>query len=234
RNVVDPDDIIAGYGADTARWFMLSDSPPDRDVIWTEAGVEGAHRFVQRIWRLVNDVASHSASSSDGGNGEELLRAAHRTLDKVDAMIADLRFNTAVAQLYTLVNTLEDAVRKLRTGSDVKTLPGLHDAVAMLVQMFAPMMPHLAEECWKVLGHQGSVAEAAWPTADPGLVSENEITLPVQVNGKKRADLVVPADATREAIVAATLELDVIRNVLAGKDPKRVIVVPGRIVNVVV
>ncbi|MCB1459766.1 MAG: leucine--tRNA ligase, partial [Nitratireductor sp.] len=106
RNVVDPDDIIAGYGADTARWFMLSDSPPDRDVIWTEAGVEGAHRFVQRIWRLVNDVASHSASSSDGGNGEELLRAAHRTLDKVDAMIADLRFNTAVAQLYTLVNTL--------------------------------------------------------------------------------------------------------------------------------
>ena len=229
RNVVDPDDIIASYGADTARWFILSDSPPDRDVIWTEAGVEGAHRFVQRVWRLVNDVSENAEASS--GSGDDILRAAHRALDKVDAMIADLRFNTAVAQLYTLVNTLEDAARKVKAGT---AQPGLSTAVSMLVQMFAPMMPHLAEECWKLLGHEGSVAESAWPVADAALVAENEITLPVQINGKKRADLVVPANASQEAIVTATLELDVIRNALAGAAPKRVIVVPGRIVNVVV
>ncbi|MEZ5873010.1 MAG: leucine--tRNA ligase [Nitratireductor sp.] len=228
RNVVDPDDIIASYGADTARWFMLSDSPPDRDVIWTEAGVEGAHRFVQRVWRLVNDTADNAELA--GGNGVEILRAAHRALDKVDAMIADLRFNTAVAQLYALVNTLEEAARKVRAGS---AQPGLATAVSMLIQMFAPMMPHLAEECWKVLGMDGSVAETAWPDLDTALIVENEISLPVQVNGKKRADITVAANASQDAIIAATLELDVVRNVLAGGTPKRVIVVPGRIVNVV-
>jgi leucyl-tRNA synthetase len=232
RNTVDPDDIISSYGADTARWFMLSDSPPDRDVIWTEAGVEGAHRFVQRIWRMTNDVASivpdarRSATQPD-----DLLRLAHRTLARVDTMISELRFNSAVAQLYTLANAIEEAIRSGRSGSPVGSIG---EVMRLMIQMIAPMMPHLAEECWTTLGHAGLVAQSEWPKADPALVAEDELVLPVQINGKKRCDITVSADASEDDIVAATLALDVVRKALDGARPKKVIVVPRRIINVVV
>jgi leucyl-tRNA synthetase len=231
RNTVDPDDIIASYGADTARWFMLSDSPPDRDVIWTEAGVEGAHRFVQRIWRLANEVAALPEKDGSAAESDALLRLAHRTLAKVDAMISELRFNSAVAQIYTLANAIEDAVRQARNG---KPADHLRDVTKLAVQMIAPMMPHLAEECWQVLGGTALVAETPWPSADPALLAEDELVLPVQVNGKKRGDLTIAATAQEADIVAATLALDVIQKALNGAAPRKVIVVPGRIVNVVV
>jgi leucyl-tRNA synthetase len=232
RNTVDPDDIISSYGADTARWFMLSDSPPDRDVIWTEAGVEGAHRFVQRIWRMTNDVVSLSSETRNKHAGrDDLLRSAHRTLARVDAMISELRFNSAVAQLYTLANALEDAIRSAREGQPSGSL---RDAMVLMIQMLAPMMPHLAEECWNALRQPGLVAESPWPKADPQLVAEDELILPVQINGKKRCDITVSASASEDDIVAATLALDVVMNALDGGRPKKVIVVPKRIVNVVI
>ncbi|MBE7204081.1 MAG: leucine--tRNA ligase, partial [Parafilimonas terrae] len=225
KNVVDPDDIIASYGADTARWFMLSDSPPERDVIWTEEGVQGAARFVQRVWRLVNAA---NAATGDGTADLTLRKAAHRALASVGEDVERLRFNRCVAHIYTLANALDEALR----GSVSR--PAAQEAAGILVQLIAPMMPHLAEECWSALGRSGLVAAASWPEAEAGLLVEDEITLPVQINGKKRADVTVPRDADAKAVEAATLALDAVQKVLDGKAPRKVIVVPGRIVNLVV
>ena len=226
KNVVDPDDIIASYGADTARWFMLSDSPPERDVIWTEEGVQGAARFVQRVWRLVHGTA---AANGPGGPGDAVLRkAAHKALAAVGEDIERLRFNRCVAHIYTLANALDEGLR----GGASAAAAG--EAARILVQLIAPMMPHLAEESWRVLGGEGLVAEASWPQADQALLVEDEITLPVQINGKKRADVTVPRDADAKAVEAATLALEPVQRALEGRPPKKVIVVPGRIVNLVV
>ncbi|HEX9321024.1 MAG TPA: leucine--tRNA ligase [Xanthobacteraceae bacterium] len=239
RNTVDPDDIIATFGADTARWFMLSDSPPDRDVIWTEEGVQGAGRFAQRLWRLVSDIAEITVGqvhrNEDRQAALEIRRDAHRTLDKVTRAIEDLRFNTAVAFIYSQANSLEMAVRDAagRGGAGAAEHAALREAGDMLVKMFAPMMPHLAEECWTALGRKSLVAEASWPALEEKLLVEETVTLPVQVNGKKRADVTVARDAGTPDIEAAVLELEAVRRALAGKTPKKVIVVPQRIVNVV-
>ena len=224
KNVVDPDDIIASYGADTARWFMLSDSPPERDVIWTEEGVQGAARFVQRVWRLV-----HGAAAADGsGDALALRKAAHRALAAVGEDIEKLRFNRCVAHVYTFANALDEAIR-----AGVAREAAV-EAATILVQLVAPMMPHLAEACWQVLGKPGLAAQAPWPAFDPALLVEDEITLPVQINGKKRADVTVPRDAGAAAVEAATLALEAVQKVLEGRAPRKVIVVPGRIVNIVV
>ncbi|AWI91622.1 leucine--tRNA ligase [Methylobacterium sp. DM1] len=226
KNVVDPDDIIASYGADTARWFMLSDSPPERDVIWTEEGVQGAARFVQRVWRLVHGAA---AANGQGAPGDAALRkAAHKALAAVGEDIERLRFNRCVAHIYTLANALDEGLR----GNASAAAAG--EAARILVQLIAPMMPHLAEESWRVLGGAGLVAEASWPQADQALLVEDEVTLPVQINGKKRADVTVPRDADTKAVEAATLALEPVQRALEGRSPKKVIVVPGRIVNLVV
>ena len=225
KNVVDPDDIIASYGADTARWFMLSDSPPERDVIWTEEGVQGAARFVQRVWRLVNAA---SAAHGDGAADAALRKAAHRALASVEEDVERLRFNRCVAHIYTLGNALEEALRNGAAGGATR------EAAGILVQLIAPMMPHLAEECWSALGQAGLVAETPWPQVDRALLVEDEITLPVQINGKKRADVTVPRDADAKAVEAAVLALDAVQRALEGKTPRKVIVVPGRIVNLVV
>jgi leucyl-tRNA synthetase len=236
KNVVDPDDIIASYGADTARWFMLSDSPPDRDVIWTEAGVEGAHRFVQRVWRLVaeasevlKDVAGAPARE---GDAVAISKLAHKTVKAVGADIERLGFNKAVARLYELVNALAPRVQALATANDAEK-GALRDAFDKLVVMVAPMMPHLAEECWAVLGGEGMVANQPWPKFDAALTVDDEITLPVQVNGKKRGDLTIARDADQSAVEAAALALDAVQKALEGKAPRKIIVVPQRIVNVV-
>nr|WP_042671710.1 leucine--tRNA ligase [Methylobacterium sp. B34] len=225
KNVVDPDDIIASYGADTARWFMLSDSPPERDVIWTEEGVQGAARFVQKVWRLVNAAGQ---AAGDGAADLTLRKAAHRALASVQDDIERLRFNRCVAHIYTLANALEDGLRGPVSAGAAQ------EAAGILVQLIAPMMPHLAEECWSVLGRGGLVAQAPWPETEAGLLVEDEITLPVQINGKKRADVTVPRDADAKAVEAATLALEAVQKVLEGKAPRKVIVVPGRIVNLVV
>lgn len=239
KNVVDPDDIIASYGADTARFFVLSDSPPDRDVIWSEAGVEGAHRLVQRIWRLISEAAPALAAAKPvparDGTGLAVSQAAHRTLKAVEADYDRLNFNKAIARLYELVNTLAGPLTELAKTSDDAAMAGaLRDAVEILIHLFAPIMPHLAEQCWVEIGGTTLIAESAWPRYDDALVVENTITLPVQINGKKRGDLTIARDADQSAVERAALELEAVRTALDGRVPKKVIVVAQRIVNVVV
>ncbi|WP_342360120.1 leucine--tRNA ligase [Terrarubrum flagellatum] len=227
KNVVDPDDILGSWGADTARWFMLSDSPPERDVIWTEDGVQGAYRYAQRVWRLVNQVKSAQRIADDIAHAEAILKAAHKTLEQVERAIEGLGFNRAVAFLYTLTNTLESEAGKAKAPTALRT------ATFMLLQMMAPMMPHLAEECWAALEGGGLAAEAPWPTLDRAKLIEEQITLPVQVNGRKRADVTVARDADDKEIESAVLALDAVQRAMEGRPVRKFIVVPQRIVNVV-
>jgi leucyl-tRNA synthetase len=242
KNVVDPDDIIATYGADTARWFMLSDSPPDRDVIWSEEGVRGATRFVQRVWRIINAAAPHLPTSGtpvpkDHAKATELRAITHHAINDVAAGIERLRFNTAIAKLYTFVGTLQELVDDPAAMATVQKDPAcaaaLREAFDVLAKLISPMMPHLAEECWRALGHEGFVATAEWPQIERDLLVEDTMTLPVQVNGRKRADLTVGRAASNPEIEAAVLALDAVKRALEGKAPKKVIIVPQRIVNVV-
>lgn len=242
KNTVDPDDIIATYGADVARWFMLSDSPPDRDVIWSDERVQGASRFVQRLWRLVNESAEVAKSApgarpaSFGTDALTLRKAAHGALDKVSSGIEKLHFNVCLANIREFANALAEVL-----GQEGKPVPdrtpdtawAVREAAVILVQLFSPMMPHLAEACWDVLGQPGLVSEAEWPQIERDLLVEDTVTLVVQVNGKKRGDVTVPRGAQNPEIEAAVLALDAVKLALGGKAVRKVIVVPMRIVNVV-
>jgi leucyl-tRNA synthetase len=237
KNTVDPTDIIDTYGADTARWFMLSDSPPERDVIWTEDGVQGAWRFVQRVWRLIGDIAEKTEPRGGkapevDGKALDLRRASHKTLAAVSADLEGLGFNRAVARLYELVNTISKVFNEGE--ADAGTEYAVREAADYLVQMMAPMMPHLAEECWSALGHDNLISEASWPQADEALLSDDTVTYPIQINGKKRGELTIAKEASKDEVEAATLALDAVKKALEGKAPKKIIVVPQRIVNVVV
>jgi leucyl-tRNA synthetase len=235
KNVVDPDDIIASYGADTARWFMLSDSPPERDVIWTEAGVEGAHRFVQRLWRIVSEAAPALAGVTPAASDGAVSKAAHRAVKAVGEDIEKLAFNKAVARLYELANTLSGPVAEIAAGKASEAeKAAARQALDMLVAMIAPMMPHLAEECRAALGGEGLAAEQPWPAFDPALTVDNEFVYPVQINGKKRGDLTIARDADQGAVESAVMDLDFVLKALEGRKPRKLIVVPQRIVNVVV
>jgi leucyl-tRNA synthetase len=238
RNTVDPDDIISTYGADVARWFMLSDSPPDRDVIWSDERVQGASRFVQRLWRLVNEAAdiartAPAARPSSFGTGALALRkAAHGALDKVSTGIERLHFNVCLAYIREFSNTLSEVLaREGRPSPDLAWVA--REAVVILVQLFAPMMPHLAEESWQVLGQPGLVSEAAWPQIERDLLVEDTVTMVVQVNGKKRGEVTVASGAQNPEIEAAVLDLDAVKQALGGKTVRKVIIVPKRIANVV-
>jgi leucyl-tRNA synthetase len=236
KNVVDPDDIIAHYGADTARLFIVSDSPPDRDIIWTDAGVTGAGRQVQRISRLVDEVAGRSSvkkgaplPASFGPEALALRRTAHKALNAVGQNIEGLRYNVAVAQMYELTNALSGAAAKSGEGLDW----AVREAAELLVRMMGPMLPHLAEDCWERLGYNTLLADQPWPEADPALLVDDQITIAVQVNGKRRDELTVARTATKEEIEAAALRLDAVSRALEGRAVAKVIVVPQRIVNVV-
>jgi leucyl-tRNA synthetase len=235
KNLVDPDDIIEHWGADCARWFMLSDSPPERDVIWTETGVAGAGRFIQRIWRLLGDIEAKAARKDAprpadfGDEALELRRATHKTLDAVGRQIEALRFNVAVAQLYELSNAVTAALAKQGDGLDW----ALREAIEHLVQMIGPMMPHLAEECWARLGYNTLLADQPWPPAEAALLVDDRVTIAVQVNGKRRDELTVARSASKEEIEAAALKLEGVVRAIEGRPVKKVIVVPQRIVNVV-
>ncbi len=216
---------------------MLSDSPPERDVIWTEEGVQGAWRFVQRLWRLIGEIADitgpQNRPATFGPEAQKVRKAAHRALANVSDDIARLRFNRCVAHIYEFANALSDAIGTAETAPAPDFAWALREAADILVRLFHPMMPHLAEECWAALGHKTLIATEAWPQLEAELLVENTITLPVQINGKKRADVTVARDARKDVIEAAVLALDEVKRALDGKSPKKVIVVPQRIVNVV-
>jgi leucyl-tRNA synthetase len=217
RNTVDPEPIVDQYGADAVRWFMLSDSPPERDLEWSEAGIEGAWRFMQRLWRI--------AEGEGAGEGADpaLERKLHQTIAAVGANIEALAFNKAVANIYELANALEKA-----PASAARTA-----AVETLLRLVAPMVPHVAEEAWTAAGRNGLIADAPWPEADPALLVEDEVTIAIQVNGKLRDTVRAAKGAAREELEAMAVANSAVQRILAGAAPRKVIVVPDRLVNVV-
>ena len=217
RNTVDPEPIVDQYGADAVRWFMLSDSPPERDLEWSEAGIEGAGRFVQRLWRL--------AGTGEAGEGEDpaLDRKLHQTIAAVGANIEALAFNKAVANIYELANAIEKAPPSASR----------NEAATVMLRLVAPMVPHVAEEAWAAAGNPGLIADAKWPKADPALLVEDEVTIAIQVNGKLRDTIRTPRGAAKEELEALAVGNVAVQRILAGAAPRKVIVVPDRLVNVV-
>ncbi|MCK5495147.1 MAG: leucine--tRNA ligase, partial [Hyphomicrobiaceae bacterium] len=240
KNTVDLDEFVNKYGADVARWFVLSDSPPERDVIYTDVGVEGARRFVQRIWRLVDQGIEAAAKKGAarpkefGAEATVLRRTAHRTLDHVAKDFESLRFNVAVAQIYEFANVLGTAIGKSADQAAGEGLPwAVRESLELLVQIICPMMPHLAEECWARLGYNTLLANQPWPETEAALLVDDTITIAVQVNGKRRDELTIARTAGSDEIEAAALKLEPVVRALNGRPVKKVIVVPQRIVNVV-
>ncbi len=234
KNVVPPEEIADTYGVDCARWFLMSDSPPERDSEWTQSGVDGAARLVQRIWRLLNEALPNLApvGASPGevtGALLELRRAVHRTTHDLTQDLTQFRFNRGVARLYELVNTLASFGGKADGAGAV-----LREAYETLTLLIAPMMPHLAEEAWAALGHDRMIVYADWPKADPALVAQDSVTVAIQINGKRRDEITLRKDAPAGEVEAAVLAMESIARALAGAKPRKVIVVPNRIVNVVI
>ncbi len=229
KNVVPPEVIVDQYGADTIRWFMLSDTPPERDIEWTQAGAEGCWRFIQRVHRLVTEAVGLPPLGTKIGQTDgaalELRRATHRTIAAVTEDLEALRFNRAVARIYELANAIGDA-------GEV-TGPVRREALEALVLLSNPMMPHLAETCWEALGHAQMVARTGWPKADAALVRADTVTIAVQVNGKRRGEIEVATGEEEETVREKALSLETVQRALEGRSPKRVIVVKDRIVNVV-
>ncbi len=223
KNVVDPVEIIDRFGADTARWFVLSDSPPERDVEWTDAGAEAAARHLARVHRIAE--ATRHVPETGKGDDAALRRETHRAVHDVTLGIESFGFNTAVARLYAFAAALS----KSEAGRASQV-----EAARTMAQLMAPMTPHLSEEIWQMLGGEGLCATAPWPHADPGMLVEDELTMPIQINGKRRAEMKVARDAARGDVEAMALASDAVQKALAGGAPKKVIVVPGKIVNVVV
>jgi len=223
NNVVDPVAIIDAFGADTARWFVLSDSPPERDVEWTASGVEAANRHLNRVYKIVSEIIKDNTPNNE--NDTSLTKETHKAIHDVTMGLESFGFNSAIARLYGFTNILA----KSKAGADAKQA-----AAKALVQLMGPMTPHLAEELWADLGGDGLVVSADWPKADPNFLIDDEITLPVQINGKRRTEITVPQDTDLVEIEKITLRCEAVVKALNGNTPKKIIVVPGRIVNVVV
>ncbi len=239
KNTIDPDIFTGHYGADTARWFMLSDSPPERDVLWTEEGAQGAWRFIQRAWRLLHEglpllpKPNAKAPNSISAPAQALRRAAHRGLNAAGEEIEGLRFNRAIAAVYEFANALSAALQDKSAHSDPSFGFALREALSFFVHSINPIMPHLAEEGWSLLGYNTLIANESWPEVDRSLLIDDTVTIAVQVNGKRRDEIVVARNADRADVEAAALRLESVTRAVDGRPIKKVIVVPERIVNVV-
>ncbi|ATG41178.1 leucine--tRNA ligase [Phaeobacter piscinae] len=223
NNVVDPLHIISSYGADTARWFVLSDSPPERDVEWTASGAEAAHKHLNRVWNLCDRIGEMDPGASGNGD-EDLLREMHKAIRDVTLSIETFGFNAAIAKLYSFTNTLA----KSKAGTAAQK-----QAIMTLAQLMSPMTPHLAEDIWSHQGGEGLCATAPWPVADDSMLVEDSVTLPIQINGKRRGEITVAKDLAKDEVEKLALAHEAVQKALNGGAPKKVIVVPGRIVNVV-
>ena len=223
NNVVDPDDILAKFGADTARWFVLSDSPPERDVEWTASGAEATFKHISRVYRIASEIAAMDNAAGKGD--DDLLRAMHKAIEDVTSGVESFGFNAAIAKLYGFTS----ALAKSKAGGGAK-----REAMRVLAQLMSPMTPHLSEEIWTMLGGQGLVINAPWPVADPKMLVLDTVTMPIQINGKRRSEIAVAADMPKDELEKLVLGLDIVVAALNGAAPKKLIVVPGRIVNIVI
>ena len=227
KNVVDPVDIVTRFGADTARWFMLSDSPPERDVEWTASGAEAASKFLARVYRLAEETgAAPDAPDRNAPDRDDpdLTRAAHRAIDEVTRALDGFAFNKAIAKLYELANAVG---RSQASGEPRRAV------LRIVAQLMAPMVPHLAEDVWALSGGHGMAVDAPWPTADAAALVQDSVTLPIQINGKRRGEITVPAAMSPADVEQAVLADEAVQRFLNGQPPRKLIVVPGRIVNVV-
>ena len=235
KNTIDPEDIIDRYGADTARWFMLSDTPPERDIEWTEAGAEGAWRFTQRLWRVAteqaDDLCPVDTAKPNNFSADDIVlrRAVHKTIMTITSDIEGFHFNRAVARLYELANTIQSH----KFSQDPSSKWVHREAVEALVRLANPMMPHLCEEAWSQLGNDGLLVDLSWPEADADLTREDTVKIAVQINGKRRAEIEIDRDCAKDTVEAKVMELDAVRRALDGKQVRKLIVVPNRIVNIV-
>ena len=223
NNVVDPDDILAKFGADTARWFVLSDSPPERDVEWTASGAEATFKHISRVHRIASEIAAMDDAAGKGD--DDLLRAMHKAIEDVTSGVESFGFNAAIAKLYGFTS----ALAKSKAGGGAK-----REAMRVLAQLMSPMTPHLSEEIWTMLGGQGLVINAPWPVADPKMLVLDTVTMPIQINGKRRSEIAIAADMPKDEVEKLVLGLDIVVAALNGAAPKKLIVVPGRIVNIVI
>ncbi len=224
KNTVDPRHIIDSYGADAARLFMLSDSPPDRDLEWTDAGIEGAWRYIQRVWRLVSSSSSAVAVENDAS--ANLRQKTHQTIAAVTDDIEKFHFNKAIARIRELTNMMEGCAGK--AAPEV-----MKEALEAALHLLCPFLPHLAEECWSQLGHKDELSVRPWPKADPALLAEDEVTVAIQINGKTRTTIQLAKDLPKEKAESVVMELQTVRDALKDKEVRKIIVVPNRIVNVV-
>jgi leucyl-tRNA synthetase len=235
-NVVDPDFILTKYGADTARLFSLFAAPPERDLDWSDQGVDGAYRFLHRVWTIMykhSEAVKNIKPAGPEARGDKLFRKTHLTIKKVTEDIErEFHFNTAISALMEMVNEMYDYTSN--GFSPDKQGPVLRSAMDALMLLITPFAPHFAEELWESLGHRESIANAPWPTHDPEAIVSSELTVVVQVNGKVRSKLTLPAGASERDIEAAALADPKVKEFTNGKTPRKVIVVQGKLVNVVV
>ena len=224
KNVVDPMNIIASFGADTARWFVMSDSPPERDVEWTASGAEATYKHLSRVWGICDRIGQMPADHKGEGD-EELARSVAKAIDEVTRAIETFAFNKAIAALYGLTNTISRANA---------SSPAMKDAIRTLAKLMSPMTPHIAESIWTYQGGAGLCAQSPWPKADPALLVDDTVILPIQINGKRRAEISVPKDMPADEVEKIALANDDVVKFLAGQPVKKIIVVPGRIINVVI
>ena len=223
KNVVAPQDIIAAYGVDAGRLFILSDSPPERDIQWSTGGVEGAARFVQRVWGEFDGFDAAAPANPDADSA--LIRETHKAIKAVSEGVEHFRFNSAVAKLYAFLATIR---QHDKAGAEAKKT-----ALAALARLMAPFTPHLAEECWTRLGEDGMVLDAPWPVWDAALAADDDVVLPIQINGKRRAEIRVARGSEPAEVEALVLADDTVKARLEGLSVKKIVVVKDRIVNLV-
>ncbi|MEM1302519.1 MAG: class I tRNA ligase family protein, partial [Pseudomonadota bacterium] len=224
KNVVDPGAIVSEYGADTARWFVLSDSPPERDVEWTASGAEAASKHLTRVWNLCDKISGMDRDAKGQGD-EDLLREMHKAIRDVTGGVESFGFNAAIAKLYGFTATL---------AKSKASYAAQREAIMTLAQLMAPMTPHLSEDIWAHQGGEGLIVDAPWPVADEAMLVEASVTLPIQINGKRRDEITVPKDMPKDEVEKLVLANEAVVRALDGAAPKKLIVVPGRIVNVVI